>query len=155
MIFGLTHRNIGRVTPTNFVGVMFRMKYWAHVRSAEYIFAAPIPWDELKHLVEIFSGRSWPKIGPGIILFGVFETFETFFSKICAHSERYRNLLAGIFEIPTIYANITFPLSPVSQLSFLDFLINCWVRFIEILLGWKTYKYYYETHELPNPRKNG
>ena len=50
-----------------------------------------------KHLAEFFSGRSWPKIGPGIIFFGVFEKFETFFSKICAHRERYRNLLAGIF----------------------------------------------------------
>ena len=54
-----------------------------------------------KHLAEFFSGRSWPKIGPGIIFFGFFEKFETFFSKICAHSERYRNLLAGIFEILT------------------------------------------------------
>ena len=35
------------------------------------------------------------------------------FSKICAHSERYRNLLAGIFEILTFYGNIAFPLSPV------------------------------------------
>ena len=58
-----------------------------------------------------FSG--FPKIGPGIIFFGVFEKFETFFSKICAHSERYRNLLAGIFEILTFYGNIAFPLSPV------------------------------------------
>ena len=66
-----------------------------------------------KHLAEFFSGRSWPKIGPGIIFFGVFEKFETFFSKICAHSERYRNLLAGICEIPTFYGNIAFPLSPV------------------------------------------
>ena len=45
--------------------------------------------------------------------FGVFEKFATFFSKICAHSERYRNLLAGIFEILTFYGNIAFPLSPV------------------------------------------
>ena len=71
-----------------------------------------------KHLAEFFSGRSWPKIvlpkiGPGIIFFGVFKKFETFFSKICAHSERYRNLLAGIFEILTFYGNIAFPLSPV------------------------------------------
>ena len=65
------------------------------------------------HLAEFFSGRSWPKIGPGIIFFGVSEKFETFFSKICAHSERYRNLLAGIFEIPTFYGNIAFPSSPV------------------------------------------
>ena len=33
-----------------------------------------------------------------MLFFGVFEKFETFFSKICAHGERYRNLLAGIFE---------------------------------------------------------
>ena len=58
-----------------------------------------------KHLAAFFSGRSWPKIGPGIILFGVSEKFETFFSNICAHSERYRNLLADIFEIPTFYGN--------------------------------------------------
>ena len=64
-----------------------------------------------KHLAELFSGRSWPKIGPGMIFFGVFEKFETFFSKICAHSERY-NILAGIFEILTFYGNIAFPLSP-------------------------------------------
>ena len=75
-----------------------------------------------KHLAEFFSGRSWPKIGPGMIFLGVFEKFETFFSKICAHSERYRNLLAGIFEIPTFYGNIAFPLSPVSyDMFFLAF----------------------------------
>ena len=56
--------------------------------------------------------RDRPKIGPGFF-FGVFEKFETFFSKICTHSERYRNLLAGIFEILTFYGNIAFPLSPV------------------------------------------
>ena len=65
-----------------------------------------------KHLAAFFSGRSWPKIGSGIIFFGVVEKFESFFSKICAHSERYRNLLAGIFEILTFYGNIAFPLSP-------------------------------------------
>ena len=66
-----------------------------------------------KHLAELFSGRSWAKIGPGILVFGVFEKFVTVFSKICAHSERYRNLLAAIFEILTFYGNIAFPLSPV------------------------------------------
>ena len=50
---------------------------------------------------------------PRKYFFRVFEKFETFFSKICAHSERYRNLLAGIFEILTFYGNIAFPLSPV------------------------------------------
>ena len=48
-----------------------------------------------KHLAEFFSGRSWPKIGPGIIFFGVSENFETFFSKICAHSERYIKSFGG------------------------------------------------------------
>ena len=61
----------------------------------------------------IWLSFSQADLGPGIIFFGVFEKFETFFSKICAHSERYRNLLAGIFEILTFYGNIAFPLSPV------------------------------------------
>ena len=74
-----------------------------------------------KHLAEFISGRSWPKIGPGIILYGVFETFVKTISKICAHSERYRNILAVIFGTPTLYANNAFPLSPVSQLSFFGF----------------------------------
>ena len=34
-----------------------------------------------KHLAEFFSGRSWPKIGPGIFFFGVFEKFEPFFRR--------------------------------------------------------------------------
>ena len=50
---------------------------------------------------------------PRNYFFGVFENFETCFSKICAHSERYRNLLAGIFEILTFYGNIASPLSPI------------------------------------------
>ena len=74
-----------------------------------------------KHLAEFFSGRSWPKIGLGMFFFGVFEKFETFFSKICAHSERYRNLLAGIFEILTFYGNVAFPLSQVSTSFFVLF----------------------------------
>ena len=64
-----------------------------------------------KHLAEFFSG--WPKIGPGIVFFGIFEKCETFFWKICAHSERYINLLACIFEVLTFYGNTAFPLSPV------------------------------------------
>ena len=31
-----------------------------------------------KHLAKFFPGRSWPKIGPGMIFFGEFEKFETF-----------------------------------------------------------------------------
>ena len=49
------------------------------------------------------------------VFFGVFEKFDTFFFKICAHSERYRNLLVGIFEILTFDGNIAFPLSPVER----------------------------------------
>ena len=90
-----------------------------------------------KHLAEFFSGRSWPKIGPGVTFFGVFEKFETFFSRIFAHSERYRNLLAGIFKILTFDGNVAFPLSPVLVLVqhfsllrrnifglFLDYVLN-------------------------------
>ena len=65
----------------------------------------------------IWLGFSQADLGPRSaqeLFFSVFfEKFETFFSKICAHSERYRNLLAGIFEILTFYGNIAFPLSPV------------------------------------------
>ena len=57
----------------------------------------------LEHLAERFSGRSWVKISPGSIFFGVFERFQTFFPKIFANSEQYRNLLAGIFEILTVF----------------------------------------------------
>ena len=39
--------------------------------------------------------------------------FETVFRKICAHSERYRNILAGVFEIRTFFGIIAVPLSPV------------------------------------------
>ena len=70
-----------------------------------------------KHLAEFFSGRSWTKISPGIIFLGFFEKFETFFLKICAHSERCRNLSAGIFAILTFCGNIAFPLSPVDFYS--------------------------------------
>ena len=55
-----------------------------------------------QHLAEVVSGRSWPKICPGIIFWGVFD-FRFFFPKICAHSERYWNLLAGVFEIRTFF----------------------------------------------------
>ena len=68
-----------------------------------------------KHFAEFFSGRSWPKIGPGFSFSGFLKSLKLFFTKICAHSKRYRNLLAGIFEILTFCGNITFPLSPVLQ----------------------------------------
>ena len=45
--------------------------------------------------------------------FRFIEKFEKSFSKISPHSERYRNILAGMFEILAFYGNVAFPLSPV------------------------------------------
>ena len=50
----------------------------------------------IKLLAEFFSGRSWPNICPGLFFSVFFSKFGTFFVKLCAHSERYRNLMAGI-----------------------------------------------------------
>ena len=88
-------------------------------------------------------------IGPGIVFFGVFEKFETFFLKICAHSEWYRNILAGIFEILTFYGNIAFPLSPV--LGCLWFTKFCWVgNNMNIIMKPSNSP----TQGQPNPKKN-
>ena len=54
-----------------------------------------------------------PRSAQELFFSGFLKSLKLFCSKICAHSERYRNLLAGIFEIPTFYGNIAFPLSPV------------------------------------------
>ena len=70
-----------------------------------------------KQLTQFFSGRSWLQDRPRNYFFAVIEKFETFCEEICAHSERYRDLLAGIFEILTFYGNIAFPLSPVLAIS--------------------------------------
>ena len=67
-----------------------------------------------EHLAEFFSGRSWPNICPGIFFCVLFYSkFGTLFLKFCAHSKRYRNLMAGIFELQTFFGNIAFPLSSV------------------------------------------
>ena len=52
-----------------------------------------------EHLAEFSQADLGPRSAQDILFFGFFEKFELFFSKIGAHSERYRNLLAGIFEI--------------------------------------------------------
>ena len=57
----------------------------------------------IKHLAEFFSGQSWPKICPGNAFFGLFGKFGTLFLKVCAHSERYRNIMAVIFEIQSFF----------------------------------------------------
>ena len=70
-----------------------------------------------KRLAEFFSGQSWPRSAQ--------DVFFQFFSKICAHSERYRNLLARIFEILTFYGNIAFLLSPVLSGIFFVLCLVC------------------------------
>ena len=72
-----------------------------------------------KHLAEFFSGRSWPNIGP-LCFSGCLKSLIYFFSKTCAHSERYRKCLAGMFQILTFYGNIAFPLSPVLAFTILE-----------------------------------
>ena len=67
----------------------------------------------MKHLAEFFSGRSWPKICPRIFFSYFVESLVPFFLKICAHSERYRNLKAGTSEIQSFFGNIAFPLPSV------------------------------------------
>ena len=54
------------------------------------------------------------------IFFRFFRSFFFFFFfvKICALSERYRNLMAGTFEIQAIFGNIAFPLASVSHSCF-------------------------------------
>ena len=37
-----------------------------------------------KHLAEFFSGRYWAKIGPGVILAGSFEKFDSIFEDLCS-----------------------------------------------------------------------
>ena len=67
-----------------------------------------------KHLAEFFSGRSWPKIGPGTIFSGFLKSLIFSLEDLRYYnSESHRNLLAGIFEIRTVYGNIAFPMSPV------------------------------------------
>ena len=59
-----------------------------------------------------------PRSAQELFFSGFLKSLKVFFSKICAHSERYRNLLAGIFEIRTFYGNIAFLLSPEYEFFF-------------------------------------
>ena len=63
-----------------------------------------------------------PRSAQDCFFSGFLKSLELFFSKFCAHSERYRNPLAGIFEILTFYGNIEFPLSPVLSVILLEVL---------------------------------
>ena len=69
---------------------------------------------------ELTFGSSFPQadLGPTSAQDFFFRFFlkslEVFFrSFFFAHSERYRNLMAGIFEIQALFGNIAFPLSSV------------------------------------------
>ena len=64
-----------------------------------------------EHFAELFSGRSWPKIDPGIIFSEFLKSLKKKKRKICAQSERYRNILAGISVSLTYYGNTAFPFS--------------------------------------------
>ena len=55
----------------------------------------------------------WLSFSQKLFFSGFLKTLKLFWSKIGAHSERYRNLLAGIFETLTFNGNIAFLLPPV------------------------------------------
>ena len=76
-----------------------------------------------KPLAPFLSGRSWPKIGPGMSFFGVFEKFETFLSKICAHSERYNFFVAGISDVVISFREHR--VSMVTGLCAVVFFVSC------------------------------
>ena len=69
-----------------------------------------------KQLAEFFSGRSWAKIGPGIIFCFFFEKFDFFFRRFVLIASGTEIFWRVSFEIQTFYGNIAFPLSPVSCL---------------------------------------
>ena len=71
-----------------------------------------------EHVAEFFSADLGPTSAQECFFFGFFGFFDNFvfflfFLKICARSERCRNLMVGIFEVQTSFGNIAFPLSPV------------------------------------------
>ena len=76
-----------------------------------------------KPLAPFLSGRSWPKIGPGMSFLGVFEKFETFLSKICAHSERYNFFVAGISDVVISFREHR--VSMVTGLCAVVFFVSC------------------------------
>ena len=60
----------------------------------------------------VFSGRPWLNICPGNILFVFFLwtlVWNFCLGDFCAHSERYKNIMAGIVKIQICFGNIAFP----------------------------------------------
>ena len=64
-----------------------------------------------QHLAELFSGRSWPKICPGITFFGVFGRFETFFRRFVLIASGTEIFLRVSLKFVFFFGNIAFPLS--------------------------------------------
>ena len=58
----------------------------------------------------VFSRRPWPKICPGIFVFGFWRTWvwNIFFEDYCAHSQQHQTLMAGVFEIRFFLATSRF-----------------------------------------------
>ena len=54
-----------------------------------------------------------PRSAQELFFSGFLKSLKLFFRRFCAHSERYKSILAGIFEILTFFGNIAFPLSLV------------------------------------------
>ena len=65
----------------------------------------------IKHLAEFFSADLGPASAQEICFSFFWKVWIK--KKKSAHSERYRNLMAGIFEIQALFGNIAFPLSSV------------------------------------------
>ena len=61
-----------------------------------------------------------PRSAQELFFSGFLKSLKLFFEDLCAHSEQYRNLLAGIFEILFFYADIAFPLSSVLAFQFYE-----------------------------------
>ena len=54
-----------------------------------------------------------PTSAPELFFSSFLESLQVFCLMTCAHSERHRNRVAGIFEIQSFFGNIAFPLSSV------------------------------------------
>ena len=70
-----------------------------------------------KHLAEFFSGRTRPKIGPGILFFsGFFKSLNHFFRRFALIASGTEIFWRASFKLVTFYGNIALPLSPVLHL---------------------------------------
>ena len=77
----------------------FRFQYQSSFLSIDVCRGLGISLLRIKHFAKFFSGLSRPNIWRKNTYFRFFLKVGAFIVKNCAHSERYRNLMAGIFEI--------------------------------------------------------